>query len=82
MMLPGEAVAAELGIPHAPSGLQVAGSPVRIPRFVREHAQQCEEEARLLVDTLDQLELPAQEHWLLLHGSLQLRVAHVPRVAE
>jgi hypothetical protein len=57
---------------HAPAGLLVAGSPVGVPRFLREHAQQCEEGERSLVDTLDQL--PAQEHWLLLHGSLQLQV--------
>jgi hypothetical protein len=29
----------------------------------------CEE---FLVDTLDKLELPAQEHWLPFHGSLKL----------
>jgi hypothetical protein len=55
----GEAGAAELGIRHAPSGLLAAGSLVEVPQFVREHAQQCAEEALSLVDTLHQLELPA-----------------------
>jgi hypothetical protein len=58
-----EAVAAELGIRHAPAGLLAAGSPIGIPRFVREHGQQCAEEARSLVDTLDQFDLSPQEHW-------------------
>jgi hypothetical protein len=34
------------------------------------------------VDTLDRPKLAAQEHWLVFYGSLQLRVAHLPRVAE
>jgi hypothetical protein len=34
------------------------------------------------MDTLDALPLPAQDRWLLLQGSLQLRVAHLPRVGE
>jgi hypothetical protein len=34
------------------------------------------------MDTLDALPLPAQNRWLLLHGSVQLRVAHLPRVGE
>jgi hypothetical protein len=32
--------------------------------------------------SFDQLELPAQKRWLLLHGSQQLRVALLPQVAE
>jgi hypothetical protein len=53
----GEAVAAELGIRHSPARLCAAGSAVGIPRFVREHPQQCAEEVWLLVDTLDRLKL-------------------------
>jgi hypothetical protein len=34
------------------------------------------------MDTLDALPLPAQDRWLLLQGSLQLRVALLPRVGE
>lgn len=75
-------VAAELGIRPAPGRFLAAGSPIGVPRFIREHAHQCAEEARPLVDTLDQLKLPSQEHWLLLHGSRQLRMAHLPQVAE
>jgi hypothetical protein len=34
------------------------------------------------MDTLDVLLLPAQDRWLLLQGSLQVHVAHLPRVGE
>jgi hypothetical protein len=78
----GAAVSGALGIQHAVGGITAAGTPVGEAAFVATQSQECASKACHLMDTLDALPLPAQDRWLLLQGSLQLRVAHLPRVGK
>jgi hypothetical protein len=78
----GAAVSEALGIQHAVGGITATGTPVGEAAFVATQAQECASKACHLMNTLDALPLPAQNRWLLLQGSLQLRVAHLPRVGE
>jgi hypothetical protein len=63
-------------------GLLATGLPFGTPQFVSAHAHGCANMARGLIDILNELTLPAQDHWLLLHGCLQQRTAHLLRGAE
>jgi hypothetical protein len=66
---------------HTPWFL-VASIPVGDVAFVMAYTNQCASTACTLMDTLDALSLPAQDRWLALHGSMQLRVARLPHVGE
>ena len=68
-----------LGVRHAPDGLLAAGTPVGTPGFQSTHADGCATHACQLMGELLQVPLGDQDRWLLLHGSLQKRVAHLPR---
>jgi hypothetical protein len=72
-------VAAALRIQHAPDGLVAAGKAVGAPGFESGKALICADQACALMDMLDDLPVGAQDHWLLLHDLLQLRVTHLPR---
>jgi hypothetical protein len=72
-------VAALLGMHHAPDGLLATGTLVGTTAFKEAHADQCAAHACHLMEDLEALPLVDQDHWLLLHSSLQRRVAHLPR---
>jgi hypothetical protein len=61
-----------------------AGTPVCAPHYayVEAHARRCGDTTLDLLSALDRIDLPAQDHWLLRAGSLQLRAAHLPRISE
>jgi hypothetical protein len=73
------AVASQLGVRHAPDGLLAAGTPVGTPTFQADHADRCAAHTCHLMEDLKAIPLADQDRWLLLHGSLQRRVAHLPR---
>jgi hypothetical protein len=73
------AVADTLGIKLA---REAAGTPVGTQAFVAAHALNCVSCACGLMDALDGLQLPVRHSWLLFHGSLQLRVARLPRIGD
>jgi hypothetical protein len=75
-------VAAALGMHHAPDGLLAAGSPVGTTAFEAASAATCADKACTLMDQMQALPLAEQDRWLLLHGSLQRRVAHLPRGSQ
>jgi hypothetical protein len=72
-------VATTLGMHHAPDGLLAAGTPVGAAAFAAARAATCADHACALMDQMQALPLADQDRWLLLHGSLQRRVAHLPR---
>jgi hypothetical protein len=73
-------VAETLNIAHAQDGFIAAGTAVGgAPAFEAAKASSCNDSACALVDELAILPLGEQDHWLVLHGSLQQRVAHIPR---
>jgi hypothetical protein len=72
-------VAAALGMHHAPEGLLAAGTPVGTTAFEAASAATCADKACTLMDRMQALPLADQDRWLLLHSSLQLQVAHLPR---
>jgi hypothetical protein len=72
-------VAHRTGIRHAPDGLLAAGTPVGTPAFQAAHADGRASHACRLMDELMALPLGDQDRWLVLSGSLQKRVAHLPR---
>ena len=57
-------------------------TPLGEDEFVRETAAGKAEEAQCAVTALMKLPLPAQAKWAVLQGSLQHKVAHLPRVAR
>jgi hypothetical protein len=71
-------VAAALGMHHAPDGLLAAGTPVGTTAFEAASAARCADKACTLMDRMQALPLADQDRWLLLHGSLQRRVAYLP----
>jgi hypothetical protein len=73
------AVADHLELQHAPEGLLAAGTPIGTPAFESARADACAHHTCQLMEELQALPLAAQDRWLLLHGSLQRRVAHLPR---
>jgi hypothetical protein len=72
-------VATALGMHHAPDGLLAAGTPIGTAAFEAASASACADRACSLMDRMQALPLADQDRWLLLHGSLQRRVAHLPR---
>jgi hypothetical protein len=76
------AVSGALGIQHALRGVKAAGTPVGEAAFVAAHAEEFATKVCHLIDALDELPLPTQDRWLLLQGSLQLRMTHLPWVSE
>jgi hypothetical protein len=76
------AVANVLGIKLAREGITAAGTPVGSQAFSAAHKQEFASRACGLMDALDGFPLSVQDSWLLLHGSLQLRVAHLPSIGE
>jgi hypothetical protein len=72
-------VATRLSVHLAPDGLLAAGTPVGTPAFQAANAVACASHAFSLMDEMQALPLADQDRWLLLHGSLQVRVAHLPR---
>jgi hypothetical protein len=64
---------------QAQDGLRAAGTAVGSPSFEAAKANSCADSACALVDELAILPLGEQHQWLVLHGSLQQRVAHLPR---
>jgi hypothetical protein len=72
-------VASHLGVHHAPDGLLAAGTPVGTPAFQTTHANSCAAHACYLMEELLALPLGDQDLWLILQGSLQKRVAHLPK---
>jgi hypothetical protein len=68
----------QLGMHHAPDGLLAAGTPVGTPAFQEAHADRCVAHACHLMEDLEALPLAHPDRWLLLHSSLQGRVAHLP----
>ena len=77
-----QSVSATTGATHAPRGLVIAGTPLGADDFVREVAAGKAEEAQCAVATLMPLLLPPRAQWAVLQGSLQHKVAHLPRVAR
>jgi hypothetical protein len=73
------AVADQLGMRHAPEGLPAAGTPIGTPSFQTANAESCATRACHLMDELLAQPLGDQDRWLVLHGSLRKRVAHLPR---
>jgi hypothetical protein len=72
-------VASQLGVRHAPEGLLAAGTHIGTPSFQTTNAESCATRACHLMDELLALSLGDQDCWLVLHRSLQKRVAHLPR---
>jgi hypothetical protein len=73
-------VAKTHNIAHAQDGFIATGTAVGgAPAFDAAKASSCNDSACALVDALAILPLGEQDHWLVLHGSLQQRVAHIPR---
>jgi hypothetical protein len=70
------------GIQHALRGVKAASTPVGEAAFVAAHAEEFATKVCHLMDALDELPLPTQDRWLLLQGSLQLRMTHLPWVSE
>jgi hypothetical protein len=75
-------VAAALGMHRAPDGLLAGGTPVGTTAFEAASAATCADEAFTLMDRMQALHLADQDQWQLLHGSLQRRVAHLPRGSQ
>jgi hypothetical protein len=72
-------VASQLCVRHAPDGLLAAGTPVGTPAYQAAQADHCTDRACILMDDFHALPLADQDRWILLQGSLQRRVAHLPR---
>jgi hypothetical protein len=75
-------VAVALGMHHAPDGLLAVGTPVGTTAFEAARAATCADKACTLMDRMQALPLADQDRWLLLLGSLQRRVAHLPRGSQ
>jgi hypothetical protein len=74
-------VAKEVGIQFVPSeeGNIVAGMPVGSDPFAKQHADSMASKVSRVVETLLEIPLSAQNAFLLLRKSLQLRTSHLPR---
>jgi hypothetical protein len=77
---------AALDMHHAPDGFLAVGTPVGTPvgttAFEAASAATCADKACTLINRIQALPLADQDRWLLLHGSLQRRVAHLPRGSQ
>jgi hypothetical protein len=72
-------VAGQLGMRRAPDGLLAAGTPVGTPAYQAAQADRCADRACSLMDDLHALPSVDLDRWILLQGSLQRRVARLPR---
>jgi hypothetical protein len=75
-------VATELNIAHEEGGLMVAGTPVGTADFVAAHVHSKADAACASLDRMMGLPLPAQDKFILLRSSMQMRLAHLPRVLQ
>ena len=73
--------AAALVVQHRTDGLMAAGSPIGTDDFVAAHANKKAETVCGIIDDLMGLPLPAQDQFILLKNSMQMRLAHLPRIA-
>jgi hypothetical protein len=73
------AVADHIELQHDPEGLLEAGTSIGTPAFQSTRADACANHTCQLMEELQALSLAAQDRWLLLNGSLQRRVTHLPR---
>jgi Reverse transcriptase (RNA-dependent DNA polymerase) len=74
-------VAAALGIQHCTDGLMAAGTPIGTDEFITAHADSKAAEVCDLIDDMMDLPLPSQDQFILLKSSLQMKLAHLPRIA-
>ena len=74
-------VAAALGIQHCTVGLMAAGSPIGTDEFIAAHADSKAGAVCQLIDDMMDLPLPSQDQFILLKSSLQMKLAHLPRIA-
>jgi hypothetical protein len=74
-------VANALGIAHHVDGLMVAGTPVGTDAFVAASAHKQADAVCKAMDDLMALPLPTQDQFIILRSSLQMRLAHLPRLA-
>jgi hypothetical protein len=75
-------VATALGMHHAPAGLLAAGTPIGTAAFEAASSATCAYNSCTAMDRMQALPLADQDRWLLLHGNLQHRVAHLPRGSQ
>jgi hypothetical protein len=75
-------VATRLGVQHAHDGLLATGTALSAASFQAARADACADHACTLIDRMQALPLLDQDRWILLHRSLQLRVAHLPRSSQ
>jgi hypothetical protein len=75
-------VATALGMHHTPDGVLAVGTPVATTAFEAASAATCADKACTIMDRMQALPLADHDRWLLLHGSLQRWVAHLPRGSQ
>ena len=73
--------AAHLGISERLDGLLVAGTPIGTNTFINTHANAKADATTSLISKLLNTPLPAQDKFIILRSSMQMRVAHLPRIA-
>jgi hypothetical protein len=73
-------LAAELGVPHKPEGIVIAGTPVGTEAFMAEVVHKRAASIVADVEKLMQLPVCKQVQWLLLRCSLSRQMAHLMRV--
>jgi hypothetical protein len=76
-----QATAATLKVPHCHDGLTAAGTPVGTDDFVTAYATKKADVVCKSIDDMLELPLPAQDKFIILRSSMQMRLAHLPRVA-
>jgi hypothetical protein len=74
--------ATQLGVQHAHDGLLATVTALGAAAFQEARADACADHACTLIDRMQALPPLDQDRWILLHGSLQLRVAHLPRSCQ
>ena len=73
-------LAAELGVPHKPEGIVIAGTPVGTESFMAEVVHKCAGAIVADIEKLMALPVCKQVQWLLLRCSLSRQMAHLMRV--
>ena len=73
------ALAAELGVQHAPDGIVCYGTPIGSEEFVSSTIEKRADVIVAEVERLMQLPLDSQTQWSLLRGSLSKRLDHLKR---
>ena len=72
---------AALAIPHCVDGLVIAGTPVGTDAFIKAHASERADAICNSIDVLLETPLSAQDKFIILRSSAQMRIAHLQRVA-